>query len=204
MSHELSLIPFEKVLEKVAGLQENQIEPNFLKNTLDSIDFAHVDYYSKIQGLDLDQYGRVYLVAEPLRVFLNIWPPQFQLSTHQHNNFWGYIAVMKGLLTETTFVFNPDDKVLSCHPPRSYRKGEIIFQPLNGIHHLQNPSPSKPLITMHFNYPPRYNYHGVNIFNIRNRRRAVLNEKASGISWNHPADQYLSIEENAFEVVNLW
>jgi hypothetical protein len=199
-----SLISMEKVLGKIKKLEEEEIEPNIMKTTLDGIDFAHIDYNPYLEGLDLQTYGRVYIMDAPLKVFLNIWPSQFQLSTHQHNNFWGYIAVLKGLLTETTFVFDPDDNILSCHPPKSYRKGEFIFQPLNGIHHLQNPSPSKPLVTIHLNYPAVYNYDGLRLFDIRKRKVAEMNEKANGISWDHPKDHYRSIKENAFEVVNLW
>jgi hypothetical protein len=204
MRKNYTLITIDRILEKINNLKDKEIEPNILKTTLDGIDFAHVDYYPNIEGVDLEQYGRVYLSDSPLRMFMSIWPPQHQLPTHQHNNFWGYIAVLKGLMTETTFVFDPDDNVLSCHPPKSYRKGEVIFQPLNGIHHLQNPSPSKPLITIHFNYPPEYNYDGINLFSIRFRKRAIMNEKAKSISWDNPDDHYKSIQENAFDVVNLW
>ncbi len=194
----------KKVLEKLSKLSEKEIEPNILKTTLDTFDFAQVDYMSYLEGIDLQQYKRIYIMEKPLRVFLNIWPSQFQLSTHQHNNFWGYIAVLKGLLTETSFVFSTEDKILSCHPPKSYRKGEVVFEPLNVIHHLQNPSPSKPLVTAHFYFPPVYDYNGVIIFDLKSKKIAELNAKAPGISWEHPDDHYNKIEDNAFEVVNLW
>ncbi|MFN3555334.1 MAG: hypothetical protein ACK4VN_05150 [Bacteroidales bacterium] len=194
----------EKVLEKLRKLEGKEIEPNILKMTLNKFDFSQIDYMSYLQGRELDEYFRVVIMDGPIRVFLTVWPAQHQLVPHQHNNFWGYIAVLKGLLTETSFVFDPEDNKLSCHPPKSFRKGEVIFEPLNVIHHLQNPSPSKPLVTVHFYYPAVYNYDGVMIFDIRNRRLAELNEKAPAVSWEHPADYYRRVEENAFDVVNLW
>ncbi|MBW6480051.1 MAG: hypothetical protein K0B37_11525 [Bacteroidales bacterium] len=194
----------KKVLEKLQKLDKEKIEPNILKITLNSIDFAQVDYMSFLEGKSCDEYKRVHLMDSPLRVFLNIWPAQHQLPVHQHNNYWGYIAVLKGLLTETSFVYEDEEKQLSCHPPKNFRKGEVIFEPLNGIHHIQNPSPSKPLVTAHFYYPSIMNYNGVRIFDIKKKRMATLNEKADRVSWGHPKDYYSQIEKKAFTVVNLW
>jgi predicted metal-dependent enzyme (double-stranded beta helix superfamily) len=194
----------KKVLEKLQKLDKEKIEPNILKITLNTIDFSHVDYMSFLEGKSFDEYSRVYLMDSPLRVFLNIWPAQYQLPVHQHNNFWGYIAVLKGLLTETSFVYEDEEKQLSCHPPKNFRKGEVIFEPLNGIHHIQNPSPSKPLVTAHFYYPSIMDYNGVRIFDIKKKRMAVLNEKADRVSWEHPKDYYSQDEKKAFTVVNLW
>jgi predicted metal-dependent enzyme (double-stranded beta helix superfamily) len=194
----------KRVIEKLKKLESKTIEPNILKTTLDSFDFSNVDYMQYLDENNFDKYHRVTLMESPLKVFLTVWPAEYMVSTHQHNNFWGYVAVLKGLLTETFFVFDPDDAQLSCHPPKSYCKGEVVFEPLNVIHHLQNPSPSKPLVTVHFYYPTVYDYNGVMIFDIKNRRLAELNDKAPGVSWNHPRDYYNRIEEDAFSVVNLW
>ncbi len=194
----------KRVLEKLEKLDPEKIEPNILKITLNSIDFAQVDYMSFLEGKSFEEYTRVYIMESPLRVFLNIWPAQHQLPVHQHNNFWGYIAVLKGLLTETSFVFEEEKSQLSCHPPKNYRKGEVIFEPLNGIHHIQNPSPSKPLVTAHFYYPSIMDYNGVRIFDIKKKRMALLNEKATYISWNHPKEYYTKIDKKAFTVENLW
>lgn len=194
----------KKVLEKLKKLDPGKIEPNILKTTLNAFDFANVDYMSYLEDKSLEKQTRITIMESPIRVFLNVWPAQHQLSAHQHNNFWGYIAVLKGLLTETAFVFDPDTAQLSCHPPKSYRKGEVIFEPQNVIHHLQNPSPSKPLVTAHFYFPPVYNYDGVMIFDLKKRQIAEMNEKAPGISWDHPKDHYRRIEDDAFSVVNLW
>jgi quercetin dioxygenase-like cupin family protein len=194
----------EKVLEKLRKLEPKNIEPNILKMTLNTFDFANVNYLPYIDQSRFDEYHRIYIMDAPIRVFLTVWPSQYQLAPHQHNNFWGYIAVLKGLMTETSFVFEPEFSQLSCHPPKSYRKGEVIFEPHNVIHHLQNPSPSKPLVTAHFYYPPVYDYSGVMIYDIRNRRMAELNSKAPGVSWDHPAEFYDRTFENAFSVVNLW
>jgi predicted metal-dependent enzyme (double-stranded beta helix superfamily) len=194
----------EKVLEKLRKLDSNQIEPNHINLVLNTFDFANIQYMQYLADSDFDQYHRIYIMDAPMRVYLTVWPAQYQLPAHQHNDFWGYIAILKGLLTETSFVFEADDNKLSCHPPKSYRKGEVIFEPRNVIHHLQNPSPSKPLVTAHFYHPPVYNYEGVMVFDIRNRRIAELNGKAPGISLEHPDEYYNKKTDNAFSVVNLW
>lgn len=193
-----------QVIEKLKSLKPEEIEPNNLKIKLSKFDFTSVDYLSYIEDKGFDDYYRVVIMDSPLRVLLNVWPPQYQLPTHQHNNFWGYVAVLKGLITETAFVFDSDSNQLLCHPPKSYQKGEVIFEPLNVIHHLQNPSPSKPLVTAHFYYPRVYDYNGTMIFDLKKRNLAELNEKAPGVSWNHPPEFYTRIEEKAFDVVNLW
>ncbi|MFP4288297.1 MAG: hypothetical protein ACLFQS_03485 [Bacteroidales bacterium] len=193
-----------QVIEELKSLRSEEIEPNNLKIKLSKFDFTNVEYLSFLEDKGFDDYYRVVIMDSPLRVILNVWPPQYQLPTHQHNNFWGYVAVLKGLITETAFVFDSDSNQLLCHPPKSYQKGEVIFEPLNVIHHLQNPSPSKPLVTAHFYYPRVYDYNGTMIFDLKKRILAELNEKAPGVSWNHPAEFYSRIEEQAFDVVNLW
>ncbi len=194
----------KKVLERLKKLNPEEIDPNTLKAELSKVDFSSVEYMDYLKGEELDSYFRVSLMDFPVRVFLNVWPAQFQLPAHQHKNFWGYIAVLKGLLTETSFVFEEEESKLSCHPPKSFRKGEVVFEPLNVIHHLQNPSPSKPLVTAHFYFPTVTDYNGVKIFDIRNRRITELNEKATSISLDHPEGYYREVKENAFSVVNLW
>lgn len=194
----------EKVIQEIKKLNPEEIEPNILKIMLTKFDFSNIDYLHYLDDRGFDSYYRVVILDAPLRVLINVWPPQYQLPTHQHNNFWGYVAVLKGLITETAFVFDGDDNQILCHPPKSYQKGEVIFEPLNVIHHLQNPSPSKPLVTVHFYHPPVYDYNGTMIFDLKQKRLGELNEKAPGVSWDHPMDYFNRIEEDAFEVVNLW
>jgi hypothetical protein len=194
----------EKLLAKLKKLESGVIEPNIVKRTLNSIDFSELDYLQYVDESKLDQYHRVNIIDSPFKVFLTIWPPQHLLIPHQHINFWGYVAVLKGLLTETAFVYETEESRLLCHPPKNYCKGDVIFEHDNVIHHLQNPSPSKHLVTVHIYYPPKYGYDGVLIFDIMKRKIAELNAKAPNVSWDHPADHYNKLAENAFSVVNLW
>lgn len=200
----LNFVAMKNVLERIKMLKPEALEPNRLREVLQEIDFSQVDYEPFLEGFDTQEYNRITLLDAPLKVFITTWPSQYYLPAHRHNHFWGYITVLKGLLTETTFAFDADQNKLFCHPPKSFKKGELIFEPMNTTHHLQNPSPSKPLITLHFYFPAKYNYDGVLIFDIKNRRIAELNDKARRISWDLGAECYRRVEDSSFDVENLW
>lgn len=187
------------------SLKGKEIEPNLVRQVLESFDLKQLAFQEYLKDkLDPNDYHRFMLADDPLQVFLMSWPPQFFFPIHQHKNFWGFVVPLRGILSETIYGYAPNKRKVFIHPTKSFKEGEIIYEPFNVIHKLQNTSPLDQLITLHVYAPPVYGFKDTLIFDAKNRRMAVLNDKATDISWNLPTDQYEKIEENAYDLEKLW
>ncbi len=194
----------KELLQLLSNLEGKKIEPTLVQEVLQQIDFKKIDYKQYLQGHDLSKYNKILVSESPLQVFIMSWPPQFLLPIHQHNNFWGYVIPLQGVVAETLYGFAPRKRKIYLHPTKTFKPGEIIYEPFNAIHKLQNTSPLEGTISLHIYYPAKYDYKGTMIFDAQNRRLAVLNEKAPGLSWDLPIDNYEIIEESAYDVEKLW
>lgn len=194
----------KQLLQTLNQLKEGGIDPTNTMNAILAIDYKSIDYKEYLEGYELDVYNRIKISDSPLQIFLMTWPPQFLLPIHQHKNFWGYVIPLQGIVAETIYGYAARKKKVYLHPTKTHKHGEIIYEPFNVIHKLQNTSPLEPTISLHIYYPPSYNYEGTMIFDAQNRRLAVLNEKATALSWDLPADHYQTIVEDAYDVEKLW
>ncbi len=192
------------LIQKLNNLEEKKIEPNRVKKILNETDLGKLSYKEYTEGKDMSIYNRIKISDSPLQVYIMTWPPQFLLPIHQHRNFWGYVIPLEGIVAETIYGYAPRKKKVFLHPTKTYKPGEIIYEPYNVIHKLQNTSPLEPTISLHIYYPPYYNYKGTMIFDAQNRKMAVLSEKAEMLSWDLPPDNYESVLENAYDVEKLW
>ncbi len=192
------------LLEAIKKLEGQNIEPNLIRKALSDVSFTNISYKEYLDGHDMKTYNRIKVCDEPLQVFLMTWPPQFLLPIHQHKNFWGFVIPLEGIVAETIYGYAARKKKIFLHPTKTYKPGELIYEPYNVIHKLQNTSPIDTCISLHIYHPPFYNYKGTMIFDAQNRKLAVLNEKASMISWDLPADHYDSIVDDAYDVEKLW
>ncbi len=194
----------KNLLHILKQIESKEIEPGLVRKGLAEVDLKGLSYHDYLKGYDQADYNRIKLCEKPFQVFIMTWPPQFLLPIHQHKNFWGYVIPLEGIVAETIYGYAPRKKKVFLHPTKTYKQGEIIYQPYNLIHKLQNTSPIESSISLHIYYPPTYNYKGTMIFDAQNRRMAVLNEKATKLSWDLPADNYDSVMEEAYDVEKLW
>ena len=194
----------KRLFDALEALKNEKIEPSSLRKALESVNLKEIDFSEKLKGFDLLSFNRIKLMSEPLEVFLMTWPPQFFYPIHQHASFWGFVIPVSGILSETLYGYAPNKQKVFIHPTKSYKTGDLIYEPFNVIHKLQNTSPIDPLITLHVYYPPVYSFADTMIFDAKNRRLAVLNEKAEDLSWDLPEEQYKLIQENAYDIEKLW
>jgi cysteine dioxygenase len=194
----------EKLIHALDVLKDKEINPPEALKAITATDRKELEYEKYLDGYDLTVYNRIKIVDSPMQVYLMTWPPQFLLPIHQQKNFWGYVMPLKGILAETVYGYAARKRKVFLHPTKTHKPGEIIYEPYNVIHKLQNTSPLEPTITIHINYPPYYDFNGTMIFDAQNRRLAVLNEKAKSLSWDLPADHYKKVMEDAYDVEKLW
>ncbi len=194
----------KQLLQALNELKEGSIDPTTTMKVLSAIDFKKLSYDEYLEGYDLSKYNRIKVNDSPMQVFIMTWPPQFFLPIHEHKNFWGYVIPLSGIVAETVYGYAARKKKVYLHPTKTHKPCEIIYEPFNVIHKLQNTSPLESTISLHIYYPPFYNYDGTMIFDAQNRRFAVLNEKAASLSWNLPADHYKNVVEDAYVVEKLW
>lgn len=194
----------KQLIQALNELKEGNIDPTTTSAVLSTIDFKSLSYQEYLKGYDLDKYNRIKLNDNPMQLYLMTWPPQFLLPIHQHKNFWGYVIPLEGIVAETIYGYAARKKKVYLHPTKTHKPGEIIYEPFNVIHKLQNTSPLESTVSLHIYYPPYYNYDDTLIFDAQNRRLAVLNEKAGALSWDLPADHYKKVVENAYDVEKLW
>ena len=194
----------KKIIEALKKLKSKDIEPNLLRKTLQEFDLKKLKIDKEYRDIVPDAYYRQFILNDPIQVFLMNWPPQFFYPIHQHNNFWGFVIPIKGILSETLYGYAPNKRKVFTHPTKTFNKGELIYEPYNVIHKLQNVSPIGELITLHVYFPPAYNFSGTKIFDAKNRTLAILNEQAANISWDLPDDQYELKEEDAYDLEKLW
>lgn len=194
----------KELIEQLNSLKEQKIDQSAARQILSEIDLRSLSYKEYLEGHDLGLYNRIKVCDEPLQVYIMTWPPQFLLPIHQHKNFWGFVIPLEGIVAETIYGYAARKKKIFLHPTKTHKPAEIIYEPYDVIHKLQNTSPLDYSVTLHVYYPPVYNYKGTMIFDAQNRRLAVLNEKAQMLSWDLPSDHYDQVVENAYEVEKLW
>lgn len=194
----------KEIVRVLKGLKGQTIEPNIVRQAIESVDLSKITLTDEVVFIEKDAHGRQTIIADPVQLFLMTWPPQFFYPIHQHNNFWGFVVPIQGVLSETIYGYAPNKKKVFIHPTKTFGRGNLIYQPLNVIHKLQNASPLDPLITLHIYYPPGYNFKGTTIFDAKNRTLAILNEKANTLSWDLPEDNYDQVVEDAYSLEKLF
>lgn len=194
----------KNLIEALKALKGKEIEPSTVRQALESIDLKQISVDEELKQLKPDEFNRQMVMDDPVQVFLMTWPPQFFYPIHQHNNFWGFVIPVQGFLSETIYGYAANKRKVFIHPTKIFKKGELIYEPLNVIHKLQNTSPIEAMVTLHVYYPPIYDFNGTMIFDAKNRKLAVLNEKAKDLSWNLPEDHFELVEEEAYDLEKLW
>jgi len=194
----------EKLLQDLKSLSGKKIEPNLVREIILSHNIKNLKFEEYLKGADMSTYNRIPLIEEPLQAFIMIRPPQHNLPIHHHNNFWGFIIPLSGIVAETVYRYDEPKNKMFIHPTKTYSKGEYIYEPFNVLHKLQNTSPIDPAITFHIRYPSVYNYAGTMIVDAKNRKLAILSDKANEVGWDLPPDHYREIKENAYDLEKLW
>ncbi|GGP04377.1 hypothetical protein GCM10010992_16490 [Cloacibacterium rupense] len=182
----------------------NSIE--YLKNSNSSFDevaenlfsFSYHDYNEifKIDQKDIPEktYQRLPVFNnENCVAILMLWGINNQTAVHDHKNYEGKIKVLKGELTEVYYKETKD--FIEYEGAGVAIEGLIFEEEKGGIHSIVNNKNSLS-VSLHIYKTSELNLSGVRIFDVENKKWAILNDKAPSCSWSLP-------EEAFSEVINL-
>ena len=124
---------------------------------------------------------------------LMLWGNNNKTAVHDHKNYEGKIKVLKGELTEVYYKETED--FIEYEGAGVAIEGLVFEEELGGIHSIVN-NKNVLSVSLHIYKTPELNLSGVRIFDVENKKWAVLTDKAPSCSWNLP--------DEAFEkVINL-
>jgi hypothetical protein len=186
----------KELLQKIIELGSNPSQ-SALYLLLNNIDLSKLNYHKHLDLSFKGAYNRIHLLNSPAEVILMYWPAKAESAIHQHNEFWGYVKNLEGSLTERTFEF--DDTVLKYTGTTNYMVGSVLFEKENAVHQIINSSKVNALVTLNIYYPPHRNLEGTKIFDTKNKTIAVLNNHATSVSWENPAENFKDVIQNAFD-----
>ena len=158
------------------------------------------EHFPKVS--DPENYARNILMMHPIEAVLLAWPPGVASAIHHHKGFWGVVGVLEGCLENKTFTLK-DDQLLES-TIETGMPGGWIREEDGVIHLLQNTSDTETAITLHIYYPPLESFDGMEIFDVEQERRGVLNNVAKTASWMEPASSFHEIKDSAFTYVPFY
>lgn len=121
---------------------------------------------------------------------LMLWGVGNKTAIHDHKNYNGMIKVLKGNLTE--IYYNEKDNFIELGGEGIAPEGAIFEEEFGGIHSIVN-NETTYSVSLHIYQTPQLNLNGVRIFDVENKKWAVLNEKAASCSWNLPEEAFENI-----------
>lgn len=178
------------------NIKNQSLSYDEVSEILFSFDFQDYNEIFKINELNIPEktYRRLPVFNnENCVAILMLWGINNKTAVHDHKNYEGKIKVLKGELTEV--YYKETKNFIEYEGAGVAMEGLIFEEEMGGIHSMVN-NKSTLSVSLHIYKTSQINLSGVRIFDIENKKWAVLTDKAPSCSWNLP--------EEAFEkIVNL-
>jgi predicted metal-dependent enzyme (double-stranded beta helix superfamily) len=178
------------------NIKNKSLSYDEVSEILFSFDFQDYNEIFKINELNIPEktYRRLPVFNnENCVAILMLWGINNKTAVHDHKNYEGKIKVLKGELTEV--YYKETKNFIEYEGAGVAMEGLIFEEEMGGIHSMVN-NKSTLSVSLHIYKTSQINLSGVRIFDIENKKWAVLTDKAPSCSWNLP--------EEAFEkIVNL-
>lgn len=153
-------------------------------------DFNHLFGISKTHILQRTYDRLPVFKNENCVAILMLWGINNKTAIHDHKNYDGKIKVLKGNLTE--IFYKETNDFIEYEGQGIANEGVIFSEDFGGIHSIVN-NDATFSVSLHIYQTPQLNLNGVRIFDIENKKWAILNDKATSCSWNLPKDAYKDI-----------
>lgn len=178
------------------NIKNKSLSYDKVSEILFSFDFQDYNEIFKINELNIPEktYRRLPVFNnENCVAILMLWGINNKTAVHDHKNYEGKIKVLKGELTEV--YYKETKNFIEYEGAGVAIEGLVFEEEMGGIHSMVN-NKSTLSVSLHIYKTSQINLSGVRIFDIENKKWAVLTDKAPSCSWNLP--------EEAFEkIVNL-
>ena len=178
------------------NLKKDNISFDIVAENLFSYDYQDYNEIFKIDQIEVPEktYKRLPVFNnENCVAILMLWGVNNKTAVHDHKNYEGKIKVLKGELTEVYYKETKD--FIEFEGAGVAIEGLVFEEEKGGIHSIVN-NKNALSVSLHIYKTSELNLDGVRIFDVENKKWAVLTDKAPSCTWNLP--------EEAFEkIINL-
>ena len=181
-----------------------------LAQTLEDLKNVSADFNTVVENLfefRFEDYNQVFKINEldvPAKTYkrfpvfsnenavaiLMLWGAENKTAIHDHKNYEGKIKVLKGELTEVYYKETKD--FIEYEGAGVAIEGISFAEEMGGIHSIVNNKPTLS-VSLHIYKTNQLNLSGVRIFDLENKKWAVLNDKAHSCTWNLPEEAFEKI-----------
>ena len=175
------------------NIKNKSLSYDEVSEILFSFDFQDYNEIFKINELNIPEktYRRLPVFNnENCVAILMLWGINNKTAVHDHKNYEGKIKVLKGELTEV--YYKETKNFIEYEGAGVAMEGLVFEEEKGGIHSMVN-NKSTLSVSLHIYKTSQINLSGVRIFDIENKKWAVLTDKAPSCSWNLPEEAFEKI-----------
>ena len=175
------------------NLKKDNISFDIVAENLFSYDYQDYNEIFKIDQINVPEktYRRLPVFNnENCVAILMLWGVNNKTAVHDHKNYEGKIKVLKGELTEVYYKETKD--FIEFEGAGVAIEGLVSEEEKGGIHSIVN-NKNALSVSLHIYKTSELNLDGVRIFDVENKKWAVLTDKAPSCTWNLPEEVFEKI-----------
>lgn len=175
------------------NLKKDHVSFDIIAENLFSYDYQDYNEIFKIDQINVPEktYKRLPVFNnENCVAILMLWGVNNKTAVHDHKNYEGKIKVLKGELTEVYYKETKD--FIEFEGAGVAIEGLVFEEEKGGIHSIVN-NKNALSVSLHIYKTSELNLDGVRIFDVENKKWAVLTDKASSCTWNLPEEAFEKI-----------
>ena len=175
------------------NLKKDHVSFDIIAENLFSYDYQDYNEIFKIDQIEVPEktYKRLPVFNnENCVAILMLWGVNNKTAVHDHKNYEGKIKVLKGELTEVYYKETKD--FIEFEGAGVAIEGLVFEEEKGGIHSIVN-NKNALSVSLHIYKTSELNLDGVRIFDVENKKWAVLTDKASSCTWNLPEEAFEKI-----------
>lgn len=175
------------------NLKKDNVSFDIVAENLFSYDYQDYNEIFKIDQINVPEktYRRLPVFNnENCVAILMLWGVNNKTAVHDHKNYEGKIKVLKGELTEVYYKETKD--FIEFEGAGVAIEGLVFEEEKGGIHSIVN-NKNALSVSLHIYKTSELNLDGVRIFDVENKKWAVLTDKAPSCTWNLPEEAFEKI-----------
>lgn len=175
------------------NLKKDNISFDIVAENLFSYDYQDYNEIFKIDQIEVPEktYKRLPVFNnENCVAILMLWGVNNKTAVHDHKNYEGKIKVLKGELTEVYYKETKD--FIEFEGAGVAIEGLVFEEEKGGIHSIVN-NKNALSVSLHIYKTSELNLDGIRIFDVENKKWAVLTDKAPSCTWNLPEEAFEKI-----------